>query len=1443
MNPYESSTFGNSLSLRVDGAIGAMSLSPNGRDAVLAGRKGLFIIDLDDPFLAPRWLHHITSWEVADVQWSPHHSLKPSWCVSTSNQKALLWDLARPSNNAIQNVLHRHVRAITDINFHPQDPELLATCSIDTFVYCWDMRTPRRPVKKWAEWRAGATQVKWNRNNPFQIASSHHHSFYIWDSRMGTLPLLEIENAHEGKINGLDFNSNEDRIISCSNDKTIKVWNLGSARESTLEPSVVINCEFPVARARSLPFGEDNCCGIMPVMGGSNAIHFVNFERAYQESKVHNDEHNIKLNSEVSFRGHQGPVKDFLWRVQYESYKAFHRERNGNEFQLVTWSPTDYDLKLWPLEKLLYQMVNYIPDFIITNRDRKPESTMEYNSYITEPKTSLRDLLKSASDDLLSRLAVYEIKKLQKQENSWGQLNHLNWISGVRMGTRLPVDGNINSASSDSRHDSPANLGEEISIVGHKFPKIRFEKISVSTGHIILSLRGPVPLHAAVTQDSAKALEQSLNIDVSILKKNISQLASDKSTRIHQDSVNITQVSSAGEMANSAHKSNDSGFLKGNVNSNDECEVSYAQTDQAITKAPDNNNESKLIFIRLEIRFPNQYPNLKHSELNSKLKRTIKHKRASSVKFEVEETHELNEEIKNAMIHNLEKISQFYTMKYNKYCLEPCLRYLLGDRIDLDDSLMVSNDLRPDKNLTTTSQNAYSLVFEPDISPFTVDGALRTSSAPGLVSQDLTYTLKYLTLNHNDRDFEEEDNYHDIDLIPTAEDDLEMGIEMYDTLGSAVDTSQGFGFKTIQHNITPLPKACSAIWTRSGQLVCFFAPKPISDDSRKEKDYSQFVSKKTQNSTSVRYGSRTPVSSALLLSDEELIAEEHGIKANINRVKNSSDFDPPELLNSSTSESSEDFSDDWDGVLNDDLKPYLNVPTAFREGVKIGRLRATPASKNSVYQVSGKGTASNPSYVEDAILRSTKKYKRSNSAKHYIRIHDLNHLIPDRADLAKSYVLTGKSMRELARHNREVALRLQVQEVSEAWGLVELILMAPDRGSLNLIELGESLPQDQISLRQDPYWGFHPFGPSWLVKVLFDYFERRNNLQMLAMISCMFYERVNDCTSFERNDKLGCHVANTMKTNTTNMLFKPGDYLHPESLNTSGAGVITDAEYLRKFEPLSIGQMHLSKPIALPHERGFSPNFPFSLKKTRESMTILKQPLANGPKRSADRRSVDLARRATPQNPLSTSRGLGRLQKSTHAPSPNRDKSKFAVTVSINMVNAEEFDLKATSHNSKLLACIDPATIEIYRNKYAELLYSWDLPYERIQMLKYNHSSRSSYASIPASTDYQCHFTIRSRKFYDKKQDLINPISPTKESSLNAWNTTKRNQLQYCSFCCMIASRRVLFCLDCEHILHFNCAENWWSSSESSSAGESCPAGCGCVCASSRWSLRESRVF
>ena len=93
ISAFESETFGQDVSFRLEQPIGAMSISPSGRDVVLASKEGLHVIDLDSPYSPPRYLPHRTPWEVADVQWSPH-AVKDSWVASTSNQKALVWNLA-----------------------------------------------------------------------------------------------------------------------------------------------------------------------------------------------------------------------------------------------------------------------------------------------------------------------------------------------------------------------------------------------------------------------------------------------------------------------------------------------------------------------------------------------------------------------------------------------------------------------------------------------------------------------------------------------------------------------------------------------------------------------------------------------------------------------------------------------------------------------------------------------------------------------------------------------------------------------------------------------------------------------------------------------------------------------------------------------------------------------------------------------------------------------------------------------------------------------------------------------------------------------------------------------------------------------------------------------------------------------------------------------------
>ena len=42
--------------------------------------------------------------------------------------------------------LRSHTRVVSDLNWHRFDPNVLASCSIDTYIHIWDIRDHRRPA-------------------------------------------------------------------------------------------------------------------------------------------------------------------------------------------------------------------------------------------------------------------------------------------------------------------------------------------------------------------------------------------------------------------------------------------------------------------------------------------------------------------------------------------------------------------------------------------------------------------------------------------------------------------------------------------------------------------------------------------------------------------------------------------------------------------------------------------------------------------------------------------------------------------------------------------------------------------------------------------------------------------------------------------------------------------------------------------------------------------------------------------------------------------------------------------------------------------------------------------------------------------------------------------------------------------------------------------------
>ncbi|KAF8326823.1 WD40-repeat-containing domain protein [Cantharellus anzutake] len=307
-----------------------MSISPGNRDLVLAARQGLFVVDLEHPRKTPRYLPQGGSWEVADVQWKqvPHPSSAELIC-STSSQKLLIWNLRLSSQNAVQQILHGHYRAITDINWHSYHENIVASCSIDSWIWVWDIRErTRKNVIGMCAWDDAATQVKWNRKHEHLLASSHRGNVLIWDDRKGALPLTTIR-AHDSKVYGIDWSrTTPSQIVTCGLDKSIKQWDLHDLGPPIDEsnPFKLSTCiaeiytTYPVWRARHLPFGS----GVLS-LPQRNATKLEMFSLENLDDPI------------ADFDRSPGLVKEYVWRVKGGSdplYGEMHIV-TGTSFNLI----------------------------------------------------------------------------------------------------------------------------------------------------------------------------------------------------------------------------------------------------------------------------------------------------------------------------------------------------------------------------------------------------------------------------------------------------------------------------------------------------------------------------------------------------------------------------------------------------------------------------------------------------------------------------------------------------------------------------------------------------------------------------------------------------------------------------------------------------------------------------------------------------------------------------------------------------------------------------------------------------------------------------------------------------------------------------------------------------------------------------------------------------
>ncbi|XP_063236858.1 GATOR2 complex protein WDR59 isoform X2 [Bacillus rossius redtenbacheri] len=311
----------------------AMAVDCTGLYALLAGRRYLAIKNLTDSSDTLHKVSHQSKYEVGTAAWNPS-LLNKDMCAITSNQRIEIWSWQSGCELVPSHAFRAHTRAVSGLDWHRFDPNMLASCSLDTFIHMWDVRDPRRPSLSLSA-VAGATQVQWNRLSRYLVATAHDGNIKLWDQRKGTAPVQYIA-AHLSKIYCLDWSPHqENQLCSSSQDCSVRFFDTTAPRR----PENILSASCPVWRARYTPFGEGVLTVVVPQLRrGENSLLLWNL--ANLTSPVH------------TFVGHTDVVLEIEWRKLHE---------DSQDYQLITWSK-DQSLRVWKIEPFLQKLCGFDQD-------------------------------------------------------------------------------------------------------------------------------------------------------------------------------------------------------------------------------------------------------------------------------------------------------------------------------------------------------------------------------------------------------------------------------------------------------------------------------------------------------------------------------------------------------------------------------------------------------------------------------------------------------------------------------------------------------------------------------------------------------------------------------------------------------------------------------------------------------------------------------------------------------------------------------------------------------------------------------------------------------------------------------------------------------------------------------------------------------------------------
>lgn len=414
-----------------------MAVDITGRFAMLSGRKCMALIDLDhedEQNISKLAIEHTTQSKMLEATGEDNRTRLSPVCkrmarsskydptashfnrhmadmyALSTYQVVEVHSIADLNPDKPKAILRGHSRAIADIEWANFDPHLLGSSGADCLTNLWDIRDSRRPSVTLSS-VSGATQVRFSKTSSNIVATSHEIDVRIWDTRQPNLPLHYI-GAHFKKINGMDWSTSLEQLITCGQDNMIKLWDLNLNK---VKLSASLQTRTPAWRIRYTPVSTYSVItSTLPQLRSRSecmALKLWSLKSSRFEDK--------KLELILGLAGHSDVIIDFDWRNSTPSGSC----------EIVSWSK-DQTLRVWRVDNQLIEMNVDNSDFepeccdgLHTVGEESLEATKSDSFLESKPKPTERSSNNENDDSDLDEVAAENLATTNELKQEFNLIN------------------------------------------------------------------------------------------------------------------------------------------------------------------------------------------------------------------------------------------------------------------------------------------------------------------------------------------------------------------------------------------------------------------------------------------------------------------------------------------------------------------------------------------------------------------------------------------------------------------------------------------------------------------------------------------------------------------------------------------------------------------------------------------------------------------------------------------------------------------------------------------------------------------------------------------------------------------------------------------------------------------------------------------------------------